>query len=327
MDSEEMDFKALVIAARARKTEGLTAPNAIPTEYKGVKFRSRLEAKWAIFFDTLGIEWEYEPQGYEIGTGYDAHWPRYLFSDGETMPFETRESAELHIKLAKEIVDKDITILDVSKPLGSLDPSLEWYLPDFWLPGLEVWAEVKGQFGWEEFRTVVRATDGFSIRLPRMEKEELKDPRNKVAGIVYLGNIPNPERNRKTGSHVLFRNSKGTTPYSVQFKFNAENDRVELVEVDDFDNDLGWSSFDVYNCFKESDTSGNYGEDIETLSKAVVRGLPRKPRPEPFFGRRGWGGLPSYVGKPLEKEKTSKEKFAEEVLKAGWDTARNYQFK
>ena len=34
---------------------------AIETEYKGYRFRSRLEAKWAAFFDTLGWEWEYEP--------------------------------------------------------------------------------------------------------------------------------------------------------------------------------------------------------------------------------------------------------------------------
>ena len=35
---------------------------AIPTEYRGVLFRSRLEAKWAEFFTILGIAWEYEPK-------------------------------------------------------------------------------------------------------------------------------------------------------------------------------------------------------------------------------------------------------------------------
>lgn len=35
--------------------------NAIETTYKGYKFRSRLEAKWASVFDQLGWEWEYEP--------------------------------------------------------------------------------------------------------------------------------------------------------------------------------------------------------------------------------------------------------------------------
>jgi hypothetical protein len=40
---------------------------AIPTRYAGCRFRSRLEARWAVFFDAMGIEWQYEPQGYKIG--------------------------------------------------------------------------------------------------------------------------------------------------------------------------------------------------------------------------------------------------------------------
>jgi hypothetical protein len=34
---------------------------AIPTVYKGVQFRSRLEARWAAFFDLRRMAWEYEP--------------------------------------------------------------------------------------------------------------------------------------------------------------------------------------------------------------------------------------------------------------------------
>ena len=34
---------------------------SIPTVYRDVRFRSRLEARWATFFDLLGWEWEYEP--------------------------------------------------------------------------------------------------------------------------------------------------------------------------------------------------------------------------------------------------------------------------
>ena len=35
--------------------------NAIETTYRGYKFRSRLEAKWACVFDQFGWQWEYEP--------------------------------------------------------------------------------------------------------------------------------------------------------------------------------------------------------------------------------------------------------------------------
>lgn len=38
----------------------------IPTKYNGVQFRSRLEARWAIFFDYLDIHWEYEPEGFKL---------------------------------------------------------------------------------------------------------------------------------------------------------------------------------------------------------------------------------------------------------------------
>lgn len=33
----------------------------IPTEYNGIRFRSRLEARWAAFFDGVGWPWQYEP--------------------------------------------------------------------------------------------------------------------------------------------------------------------------------------------------------------------------------------------------------------------------
>lgn len=38
---------------------------AIETEYNGYKFRSRLEARWAVFFDALGVKYQYEPEGYK----------------------------------------------------------------------------------------------------------------------------------------------------------------------------------------------------------------------------------------------------------------------
>ena len=71
---------------------------AIETEYSGYKFRSRLEARWAVFFDVLGVEYRYEDEGYDLS------------SDSE-----------------------------MSKPLGNDT----WYLPDFWLPQLNAWLEVK----------------------------------------------------------------------------------------------------------------------------------------------------------------------------------------
>lgn len=42
---------------------------AIETLYKGYRFRSRLEARWAVMFDTLGLRWFYEREGYELHGG------------------------------------------------------------------------------------------------------------------------------------------------------------------------------------------------------------------------------------------------------------------
>lgn len=62
---------------------------AIETRYAGHRFRSRLEARWAVAFNALGIRWEYEKEGFDL-------------------------------------------------------PKSGRYLPDFWLPDLSCWVEVKG---------------------------------------------------------------------------------------------------------------------------------------------------------------------------------------
>lgn len=53
---------------------------AIETVYAGYRFRSRLEARWAVFFDTLGISYRYEFEGYDLdGVWYlpDFYLPQY----------------------------------------------------------------------------------------------------------------------------------------------------------------------------------------------------------------------------------------------------------
>ena len=53
----------------------LEKTRAIETNYMGCRFRSRLEARWAVFFDSLGWDWEYEKQGYTIGWREDDEIP------------------------------------------------------------------------------------------------------------------------------------------------------------------------------------------------------------------------------------------------------------
>lgn len=52
-----------------KKVRGDVDGFVLQTEWNGVLYRSRLEARWAAFFDTLGVRFEYEPEGYELESG------------------------------------------------------------------------------------------------------------------------------------------------------------------------------------------------------------------------------------------------------------------
>lgn len=95
---------------------------AIETEYDGYRFRSRLEAKWAVFFNAARIEYRYEAEGFEV--------------DGVR------------------------------------------YLPDFYLPGFDVFAEVKGTDAklFESSSKIGRCIDFDSTPISR--------------GLILLGDIP-----------------------------------------------------------------------------------------------------------------------------------------
>jgi len=51
----------------AERSPALISP--IQTSYSGYKFRSRLEARWAVFFTALGLQWVYEPEGFVLQNG------------------------------------------------------------------------------------------------------------------------------------------------------------------------------------------------------------------------------------------------------------------
>lgn len=52
----------------------------IQTYYKDYHFRSRLEARWAVFFDALGVKYEYEPEGFNLDNGM-SYLPDFLIHD------------------------------------------------------------------------------------------------------------------------------------------------------------------------------------------------------------------------------------------------------
>ena len=55
----------------------------IDTDYKGYRFRSRLEARWAVFFDAMDVKYDYEPEGFQVGDS-DAYLPDFYLPDLRT---------------------------------------------------------------------------------------------------------------------------------------------------------------------------------------------------------------------------------------------------
>lgn len=76
---------------------------AIPTTYAGVRFRSRLEARWAAFFDLCGIKWEYEP--FDL----DGWAPDFLLRDLISAPVALVEVKPIDINVEGhyEILQRD----------------------------------------------------------------------------------------------------------------------------------------------------------------------------------------------------------------------------
>jgi hypothetical protein len=156
-------------------TQLLFVPShTIQTKYHGVLFRSRIEARWAVFYDAMKIEWEYEKEGYQLPGNLGA------------------------------------------------------YLPDFWIPSLSCWVEIKGKSPSGE------------------EQERCRVLANLTGNMVYLfyGKIPSP--NPESGmdgdesSHAYFPDLGEDYGYwwcrcltcgSVGIEYNGRSDRLKCKKV------------------------------------------------------------------------------------------------
>lgn len=87
---------------------GQTEVKPIETEYNGYRFRSRLEARWAVFFDTAGIPYEYEPEGFVLTDGtyylpdFYLPWYRCYVEIKPNVESEISKGMEMISKLAYE---------------------------------------------------------------------------------------------------------------------------------------------------------------------------------------------------------------------------------
>lgn len=79
---------------------------AIQTEYKGYLFRSRLEARWAVFFDACGVDWEYEPEGYDLGDGL-FYLPDFLLHGVTINHGYFKKNCDIYVEVRDQMNDAD----------------------------------------------------------------------------------------------------------------------------------------------------------------------------------------------------------------------------
>jgi hypothetical protein len=129
--------------AKERQMEGHPpALQAIQTFYDGQHYRSRLEARWAVFFNAMRIHYQYEPEGFNLhGTFYlpDFYLPtqKYFFevkgpftdNNGEEKAIRLANASDQVVYLFGEIpkIDKQITGSGLAfYPGGIMDAGYLW---------------------------------------------------------------------------------------------------------------------------------------------------------------------------------------------------------
>lgn len=90
----------------------------IETVYNGYRFRSRLEARWAVFFDTLGIKYEYEKEGYDLGVN-GWYLPDFWLPEYKCW---------IEIKGEKPSLDEVLKVVELESKTGNVG-ILFWGLP------------------------------------------------------------------------------------------------------------------------------------------------------------------------------------------------------
>lgn len=71
----------------------------LPSQYAYTMFRSRLEARWAAYFDLLKLPWQYEPEGYELPQGN--YCPDFVCSQNHSFFVEVKPN-EAELERAKD---------------------------------------------------------------------------------------------------------------------------------------------------------------------------------------------------------------------------------
>lgn len=88
---------------------------AIPTKYKKNVFRSRTEARWAVYLDLMGFDWEYESEGYTDGE--NSYLPDFTVKDFSS---DKNEFLFIEVKPERSLTEKEIDKILVAKNIADV---------------------------------------------------------------------------------------------------------------------------------------------------------------------------------------------------------------
>jgi len=132
----------------------------IETQYKGYRFRSRLEARWAVFFDEMRVPYRYELEGFNLGD--TRYLPDFWLPDGIRFfdEHEARADVWVEVKPSAQLSEEDRhKIAEFVKQTGyhlillsgepGLDAGVRFIAYDkenrkWWAPMVQ-WVEMSGQ--------------------------------------------------------------------------------------------------------------------------------------------------------------------------------------
>lgn len=144
----------------------------LPTKYAGISFRSRTEARWAVFFDALGVKWTYEDEGYALSNG-QAYLPdfRIRLETGKFLYVEVKPDNFDKFEDEKQSYLKKIHVF--SKEAGSVvliadgTPSFKPY--DV-INGEMEWPSLLLAF-WQDYDPFLRLADEYWMSYTKTDEE------------------------------------------------------------------------------------------------------------------------------------------------------------
>ena len=185
---------------------------AIETMYNGYRFRSRLEARWAVFFDALGVKYEYEPEGFLLPSG------KCYLPDFKVKCHGKRGTLFSHDPLricagCKHLNKQAPNDSDIASWFSGFckycDLEKDWNNPPNWIKArdlsrgrteitecfrreeednsFDLWIEVKGEMTQEDADKIQEFTDLVVNDLGGFCSYEIQNP------VLVVGDIPNPD--------------------------------------------------------------------------------------------------------------------------------------